>query len=90
MRRAAQTAAQAAARRTGSSAPRWWLTIVRGATCCARCAVVLRQGSEMVYRHTPRESLCVACAQNDPDARTFKPSVRWERERSRSRTRRRK
>jgi hypothetical protein len=40
----------------------------------------------MVYRHEPREALCVACADKDP-AVDWRPSVRWERERT---TRRKK
>ena len=61
-----------------SSSPKWWLTIVTRKTCCARCSGVLREGSEMVYRHAPREALCVLCAEGDPEVR-YRPSMRWER-----------
>jgi hypothetical protein len=81
-RRAAQNAAQAASRSNGSAAGRWWLTICRLDTCCARCGHVLRVGVELVYRHTPRESLCVGCAQSDPCVqKSYRPSLAWERQR---------
>jgi hypothetical protein len=60
--KAAQDRAQAVGRRDGRSGSSWWLTIVKLDTCCARCARTLRTGREMVYRHEPREALCVPCA----------------------------
>jgi hypothetical protein len=80
----AVAAAQRESRRTGSSAGKWWLTIVKQTTCCARHGGVLHEGTEMVYRHTPREALCVACAERDPAIR-WRPSVRWEERRARRR-----
>ncbi len=67
-----------AKRTTASASDRYWLTIVKRNTCCARCAGLLRVRREMVYRHTPREALCVLCAERDPNVR-FRPSVAWER-----------
>ena len=46
-------AAQAKARESGSSS--WWLTPLRSTACCARCATVIREGGDAVYRHEPRE-----------------------------------
>jgi hypothetical protein len=83
---AAATRAQRESRRTGSSAGKWWLTIVQTTTCCARHGGVLRVGRPMVYRHTPREALCVACAERDPSIK-WRPSRSWE-ERRRVRRRR--
>jgi hypothetical protein len=56
---------------------RWWLTVVKTDTCCARCAGILRTSREMVYRAQPREALCVACAEADPEV-TYRPSLAWE------------
>lgn len=81
-KRVAVVAAQHESRRTGSSAGRWWLTIVQRATCCARCGGMLREGRAMVYRHTPREALCEACAERDPAIR-WRPSRQWEEGRAR-------
>jgi hypothetical protein len=70
----------AAATQRASPEPRWYLTLVTRATCCARCAGVLRPGREMVYLHTPRTALCKFCAEDDPSIRP-RPSRRWERKR---------
>jgi hypothetical protein len=79
---AAVVGAQRESRRTGSSARKWWLTVVgETTTCCARCGGVLRSGREMVYRHTPREALCVSCAERDPLVK-WRPSRRWEERRA--------
>jgi hypothetical protein len=59
-------------------AGRWYLTIVKRKTCCAKCAGILEIGREMVYRHTPREARCKLCAELDP-AVTVRPSEAWER-----------
>lgn len=75
---------QRESRRSGSSANKWWLTLTKTATCCARCGGVLRPGREMVYRRTPLEALCVKCAEADPSV-TWKPSTAWEETRSRRR-----
>jgi hypothetical protein len=78
--RIAQGRAQADARRSGSSAERYWLTVTRQTTCCARCGYVLRPGREVVYRHRPLEVLCVPCA--DREQVPYRPSLRWERDRA--------
>jgi hypothetical protein len=68
-KKAAMVSSQAVSRtKAGSRAPssaadKWWLTVVRTTTCCARCGGVLRPGGEMVYRHTPREARCVLCGE---------------------------
>lgn len=62
-------------------APRWYRTIVSRDCSCNRCGRALRKGVELVYRHTPRTVLCVACAERERlDAR---PSLRWEKRRAR-------
>jgi hypothetical protein len=66
--------AQRAARASGSSSGRWWLTVVTSTTCCAVCGGVLRNGCDMVYRHTPREARCTSCA----EGLSYRPSARWE------------
>ena len=73
-RRFAQRRDQAAARASGS--PAHWLTIASSKCCCNECGQIIKPGSEMVYRHTPREILCVPHA----DARKiyYRPSLKWE------------
>jgi hypothetical protein len=75
-KKAAMLAAQKSARSSGKSQG-WWLTLVSRDTCCARCGSILRKGREMVYRAEPREARCKLCA----DRLSYRPSVRWERER---------
>jgi hypothetical protein len=58
-------------------AGRHYLTIVSRAACCNRCGGSLRKGAQCVYRHTPREILCVVCA--DSEQIHYRPSMRWER-----------
>jgi len=65
-------------------AGRWYLTIVKRKTCCARCAGILKIGDEMVYRHTPREARCKPCAELDPNVKA-RPSMQWEGARGRGR-----
>lgn len=79
-KKAAMSAAQSKAKATGSTS-RWWLTIVTRDTCCARCAGMLRVGRPMVYRASPREALCPACAETAEVK--FRPSVAWEQRRTR-------
>lgn len=86
-KKAAIAAAQLRARSSGSSASKWWLTLVTRDTCCARCAGILRSGREMVYRRSPREALCVSCAGDDPSIR-FRPSAAWEERRRTPKSRR--
>lgn len=82
-RKAAHTQAQAQGRDSGSSSSKWWLTVVTRKGCCANpeCPRILPVGAECVYRHVPREMLCVDCGESLP----WRPSVRWERERSQNR-----
>lgn len=44
------------------------------------CGGILNVGREMVYRHTPREALCLVCVERSPEIRA-RPSVAWERAR---------
>jgi hypothetical protein len=74
--------ASAERKRTPATEGRWFLTIVQRTCCCARCAGMLREGREMVYRYAPRESLCPACAEADPDVKV-RTSIRWEQARKR-------
>jgi hypothetical protein len=76
-KRAARVAIAKSRARSETMAGRRYLTIVSRHACCNDCGGSLRKGRECVYRHTPREILCVTCAQ----ARKlhFRPSVRWER-----------
>jgi hypothetical protein len=87
-RKAATSSAQAKARESGSSAGKWWLTPLRSTACCARCATVIREGHDAVYRYKPREVRCLPCAERDPDSKGYRPSLAWERQR-RARGRRR-
>jgi hypothetical protein len=67
----------------GRYAERHYLTIVSRPASCNRCGGSLRNGAECVYRHTPRQILCVLCA--DSEKISYRPSMRWERRRSRRR-----
>ena len=59
---------------------RWYLTLVTTTCSCATCGRNLRARDEMVYRHTPRSTLCPLCAEIDPNVKP-RPSLAWERER---------
>jgi hypothetical protein len=93
-KRAAQARARAGAHKLGASRSRWWwLTPLRSTACCARCAVVIREGGDAVYRHEPREVRCVRCADRLDDSRGYRTSLRWEeaqRKDPRARARRRR
>jgi hypothetical protein len=58
---------------------RHYLTITTRPCCCNRvgCGRSLRPGDEAVYRHTPRETLCVTCA--ELAGISYRPSQAWER-----------
>jgi hypothetical protein len=64
-------------------AGRHYLTIVSRTCSCNGCGGRLQEGRECVYRHTPREILCLHCAR----ARKLqpRPSERWEQWRVRQR-----
>lgn len=74
--KAARQGAQHKARESGSSAGKWWLTMVNEKAACNVCAGILRVGRECVYRHTPREILCVRCAEGQQ--LHYRPSLAWE------------
>jgi hypothetical protein len=63
---------------------RWYLTIVSRKCCCNRCGRTLRDGGELVYRHRPKEVVCLDCPNRD--GVRYRPSVRWERRNSKGRT----
>ena len=66
-------------RRSPETARRWFLTIARKPGVCASCGDRLVGGAEVVYRHEPRETRCLRCAERLEDSRGFRPSLRWER-----------
>ena len=66
-------------------ATRWFLTIVQSACACATCGGILRPEREMVYRHTPRETRCVLCAE-DAGIKA-RPSTSWTKARNAGRLR---
>jgi hypothetical protein len=74
-KKTAMGAAQRLAKKAGKS-DRWWLTTVKQTTRCARCARVLPDGDDLVYRAEPREARCLLCALG------YRPSVRWESKRA--------
>jgi hypothetical protein len=78
MKRVAAGAAQRQSRENASAAARHWLTVVTERCCCNECAGILAVGRECVYRHTPREILCIRCAQRQ--SISYRPSLRWEKE----------
>ncbi len=73
--RLAQTSSQREQR--SKYAGRHYLTIVSRAACCNKCGGSLRKDAECVYRHTPKQILCVPCA--DLERISYRPSLRWER-----------
>jgi len=81
--KAAAKSAQSRSRESGSSADKWWLTLLCSKQCCARCGLVIREGGEAVYRHTPREVRCMPCAEQREDSKGYRPSLKWEQARKR-------
>ena len=61
-------------------ADRHYLTIVKRACCCNRCGERLGEGAESVYRHTPKQIICLNCA--TVLGIKYRPSLRWERQKS--------
>ena len=58
-------------------ADRHYLTPVSRHCCCNRCGGSLRAGrDDAVYRHTPREILCLRCA--DAGKVPYRVSRKWE------------
>jgi hypothetical protein len=57
-------------------AGRHYLTFAKGKCSCARCGGVQDTGREVVYRHKPREILCLACAESS--GLKVQPSLKWE------------
>jgi hypothetical protein len=61
-------------------ADRHYLTIVTRPACCNRCGGSLRRDAECVFRYRPKLILCVNCA--DREGIRYRPSLRWERQKS--------
>ena len=64
---------------------RHYLTVVQRDCCCNVCGRSLRiaRADDVVYRHEPRELLCLSCA--DDRGVEYRTSQRWERSRTRKR-----
>jgi hypothetical protein len=68
-------------RRSEKTRARHFLTPVSRNCCCNRCGTSLRDGrDDCVYRHTPREILCLNCA--NLERIPYRPSSKWERRHS--------
>jgi hypothetical protein len=66
------------ARHGETMAARHYLTVVSRHCCCNRCGGSLRAGrDDCVYRHTPREILCIRCA--DEQKIRYRTSRKWDR-----------
>lgn len=81
-KKAASKMAQARSRESGSSTSRHSLTPVTQKAACNECGGILCPGRQCVYRHTPREILCVPCAEQQH--LSYRPSLRWEQQRKRA------
>jgi hypothetical protein len=57
---------------------RWYLTIVNRSGVCndPSCGAPLREGRECVFRFSPKEILCLRCAERRKIH--YRPSLRWE------------
>src|SRR5215208_2312635 len=78
-RRYKRIAAKMKRSRTSESAHRWFLTVAKKPGRCSCCRRSFKRGSEIVYRHEPKEVRCLRCGQREPDSRGFRLSLRWER-----------
>ena len=64
-------------RRSDETRARHFLTPVQRSCCCNRCGISLRVGrDDCVYRHTPREILCIDCA--NVEQIPYRSSSKWE------------
>jgi hypothetical protein len=71
-------------RRTPETAARWFLIIAKKPGQCGCCEKIrFERGAEIVYRHEPRAIFCLRCA--DREGIRYRPSLRWERSRAKSR-----
>jgi hypothetical protein len=77
MKRMAANTAQSRSRETGSSKGQWWLTSATRPASCNRCGRTLRTGMDCIYRHVPREILCLLCAKDA--SLPYRASIGWER-----------
>lgn len=81
-KRAAKLAIAKSRAGSDAMASRHYLTIVSRPACCNECGGSLRTGAECVYRFTPREILCVTCA--EASKVHYRPSLRWEKSQRRA------
>jgi hypothetical protein len=69
--------ARVRAKNRETMAERHYLTVVSRHCCCNSCGGSLRAGrDDCVYRHTPREILCLRCA-TDQQIR-YRTSRKWD------------
>lgn len=69
--------ANARAKHGETMASRHYLTPVSMNCCCNRCGKSLRAGKDdVVYRHTPRELLCLECA--TAESVEYRTSRKWD------------
>lgn len=70
---------------SAQTARRWYLTFARKAGACSCCGNKFGRGDEVVYRHEPRDLRCERCAGQDTESKAYRPSLRWEKARRRTR-----
>ena len=63
------------------TARRWFLTLAKKPGRLDCCGNRFERGAEIVYRHEPRETRCLRCADRLEDSKGYRPSLRWERAR---------
>src|SRR5215207_7556952 len=71
------------AHRSAETQARHFLTIARRQAKCERCPRRALEGDEFVYRHEPKQVLCVDCA--NALGIKWRTSWRWEREHAKRR-----
>jgi hypothetical protein len=65
--------------RSSETATRWYLTIAKRPGRFDCCRQTFARGDAIVYRHEPRETRCLRCAERLEDSKGYRPSIRWER-----------
>jgi hypothetical protein len=78
-RRHKRIEAKARQRRSPESARRWFLTLAKKPGRFTCCGAGFERGAAIVYRHEPRETRCLRCAERLEDSKGYRPSIRWER-----------
>jgi hypothetical protein len=64
---------------------RHYLVAAKRKCSCNACGGILLPGTDVVYRHEPREIICTTCAESK--AVKWRPSLKWEAARQRKRRR---